>query len=306
MKRYILIRVLKALLCLWFIITVVFFLTRLTGDPTYWMVTPDTPEFVREEMRESMGLNKPILEQYLDTLCSLFNGQMGKSYYYKRPVSELFAERAAATVMLGATALGLAIIIGIPLGVLAAVKRNSFIDRLSMVFSVAGFSVPNFVFGILLILLFSLRLRLLPSSGYGTFRHLILPALTLSMEPMATIARLTRSSMLDTLRQDYLDCSRAKGLKEIVVVFKHALRNSLIPVVTAIGTQMGTILGGTVAVETVFGWPGIGSLLIPAVQNRDFPVIQFGVMIIAIAITATNTLVDFSYAYLDPRIRNEA
>ena len=276
----------------------------MSGDPTRWILPDDAPDQVRVELRQSLGLDLPISEQYVNSLLSVFNGDMGKSYYYLRPVGELFAENAGATLKLGIAAFVLAIILGVPLGVLAAVKRNSFIDRLTMGITIGGYTIPDFVFSILLVFLFSLKLRLLPSGGSATLAHFFMPVIALSVGPMASIARLTRSSLLDVLRHEYLDCARAKGVREIAVVFKHALRNALIPVVTIIGLQLGSIIGGSVVVETVFAWPGVGSLLVAAAKNRDFPVVQYGVMLISIAVTFTNMLVDLSYAFLDPRIRD--
>lgn len=304
MKKFILTRLLKSLITIWFILTLVFVFTRISGDPTDWLLPDDAPEAARVELREDLGLNEPLMDQYVKMFASIFNGSAGKSYRYMRPVSDLFAERFGPTIRLGLLAFLLSIALGVPLGVLAAVKRNSFFDRLTMGVTIAGNTIPNFVFGILLVFLFSLRLRLLPSGGFGTPLHYIMPTFALAVGPMANIARLTRSSMLDVLRQDYLDCAKAKGVKSISIIFKHALRNALIPVVTIIGLQMGIIIGGSVVVETVFGWPGIGSLLVGAAKSRDFPIIQYGVMLISIAVTLTNMLVDLSYAFLDPRIRD--
>ena len=304
MLKFFLIRLGKALLTIWFIITLVFIFTRLSGDPTQWILPDDATEATRLAWRASLGLDKPILEQYGDMFSGLVNGNGGKSYKYLRPVGELFAERIGATVRLGALGFSLAVILGVPLGVLAAIKRNSLLDRLTMGITIAGNTIPNFVFGILMVFLFSLKLRWLPSGGSSSLRSYIMPMIALAVGPMASIARLTRSSMLDVLRQDYLDCARAKGVKNILIVFKHALRNALIPVVTIIGLQLGTIIGGSVVVETVFAWPGIGSLIISAAKARDFPIIQYGVMLIAIAVTFVNMMVDLSYAFLDPRIRD--
>lgn len=304
MKKFLAVRLTKAVVTIWFIVSLVFVLTRISGDPTEWMLPDDASIETRLELRQSLGLDRPITEQYGDYITDVFQGNMGKSYYYLRPVGELFAERAAATLKLAVASFSLAILIGMPLGILAAVYRNTLWDRLTMGFAVAGYTMPNFVLGILLIFLFSLKLRLLPSGGYGENIHFIMPVLALMVGPLANIARLTRSSMLDVLRQDYLDCARAKGVIERKVISRHALRNALIPVVTIIGLQMGTLIGGMVVVETVFAWPGIGSLIISSAQNRDFPVIQYGIMICAIVVCITNMLVDLSYALLDPRIRD--
>lgn len=304
MKKFFIKRLAKAAFTVWFIVSLVFVLTRLSGDPTDWMLPDDASVETRQELRESLGLEKSILEQYQIYMSDVSHGDMGKSYYYLRPVGELFAERVEATLKLAVISFSLAILIGVPLGVLASVYQNSLLDRLTMGIAVGGYTIPNFVLGILMIFLFSLKMRILPSSGYGEVKHYVMPVLALMVGPMANIARLTRSSMLDVLKQDYLDCARAKGVVERKVVFKHALRNALIPVVTIIGLQVDTLIGGMVVGETVFAWPGIGSLIILSAQNRDFPVVQYGIMICAIIVCVTNVLVDLSYALLDPRIRD--
>lgn len=304
MKKFLVVRLAKAIVTVWFIVSLVFILTRLSGDPTDWMLPDDASLETRMELRESLGLDKPILEQYTIYISDVLHGEMGNSYYYLRPVGELFGERAQATVKLAVTAFSLAILLGVPLGVLASVYRNTVFDRLTMGVTIAGYTIPNFVLGILMIFLFSLKMRVLPSGGFGEPKNYVMPVLAMMVGPMANIARLTRSSMLDVLKQDYLDCARAKGVVEWSVIFKHALRNALIPVVTIIGLQIGTLIGGMVVVETIFAWPGIGSLLISAAKNRDFPVVQYGIMICAIIVCVTNMLVDLSYALLDPRIRD--
>jgi len=303
-KKFLIVRLAKALVTIWFIVSMVFVLTRLSGDPTDWMLPDDASLETQIQLRESLGLDKPISEQYKIYISNVLHGDMGKSYYYLRPVGELFSERAEATLKLATTAFSLSILIGVPLGVMASVYRNTFLDRMTMGFAIAGYTIPNFVLGILMIFLFSLKLKVLPSGGFGNTKNYVMPVLAMMVGPMANIARLTRSSMLDVLKQDYLDCARAKGVVEWIVIFKHALRNALIPVVTIIGLQIGTLIGGMVVIETVFAWPGIGSLIISSAQNRDFPVVQYGIMICAIIVCITNVLVDLSYALLDPRIRD--
>lgn len=304
MKKFLIVRLAKAMVTIWFIVSMVFVLTRLSGDPTDWMLPDDASVETQMELRESLGLNKPVMEQYQIYMSNVLHGDMGKSYYYLRPVGELFGERAEATLKLAATAFSLAILCGVPLGVMASVYRNTFLDRMTMGIAIAGYTIPNFVLGILMIFLFSLKLKVLPSGGFGEPRNYVMPVMAMMVGPMANIARLTRSSMLDVLKQDYLDCARAKGVVESFVIFKHALRNALIPVVTIIGLQIGTLIGGMVVIETVFAWPGIGSLIISSAKNRDFPVVQYGIMICAVIVCFTNVLVDLSYALLDPRIRD--
>lgn len=306
MLKYLSKRILKAIVTIWFILSLVFIFTRLSGDPTQWILPDDSTEQQRAELRTELGLDEPMMTQYMDVLGSLFTGKAGKSYNYLRPVNELYQERIGATVRLGFLSFGIAIIIGVSLGVVAAVKRNSAFDRLTITLSIAGSTLPNFVLGILLIFLFCYKLRMLPSGGDEELKSYIMPVIAMCVGPTANIARLTRTSLLDVLRQDYLDLARSKGVDEKVVLVKHALRNALIPVITVIGLQLGTLIGGSVVVETVFGWPGIGSLLINGAKMRDYPVIIYGVMLIAVAVTVMNTLVDLSYSLLDPRIRDNA
>lgn len=304
MKKYIAIRVLKALLTVWFVWTLVFVLTRFTGDPVEWILSSSGSVEAKEQMREQLGLNLPLGTQYINGIKGLLTGENGNSYYYARPVSELFAERLSATVRLGSVAFLCTIVLGIAVGVVTAVKHGSAFDRITMGFTITGYTVPNFVFGILLIYIFSLKLRLMPSGSVGTWKHMVLPTIAMAVGPTASVARLTRSSLLDVIRQDYLDSARAKGVQEWMVIFKHALRNALIPVITILGAQLSHIIGGSVVVETVFAWPGIGTLIVKAAQQRDFPVVQYGVLLISISVTLINLMVDISYGLLDPRIRD--
>lgn len=296
-------RLLKGLLVVWFIWSLVFVLVRLTGDPVAWML-PDGATLEEEEaLREALHLNQPIIKQYLSSLRDLFKGDWGKSYYFKRPVIDLYLERIGPTVQLAVPVLLIADMLGLILGITAACKRDSALDRITMSFTVVGSSMPNFVLGILMIFLFSVRLRWLPTGSTGTWKHFIMPGLAMMVGPMASVARLTRSALLDNLTREYLDGVRMKGLSNMSVLFKHAVRNSLIPVVTSIGMQLSTIIGGAVTVEAVFGWPGVGTLISTAAKQRDFPVIQFGVTVIASAVTLATILIDISYGLLDPRIR---
>ncbi len=305
MTGYIIRRLFRAVLTVFVILTLVFIFTRLSGDPTQWLLPDDASEEQRIELRASLGLDKPLAEQYLDVMTSLFTGNAGKSYSYLRPVDELYAERLGATLRLGLISYGLSIAIGISLGTLAAVKRNSFFDRLAIGFSVVGSTIPNFVLGILLVFVFSFILRLLPSGGISGPSSYIMPVIAMMLDPMANIARLTRTSLLDVLGQEYLDAVRSKGVPERAVLIKHALRNALLPVITIAGLQLGMLVGGSVVVEAVFAWPGIGSLLINGAKTRDYPVVIYGVMLISVAVTMMNLLVDLSYSVLDPRIRDQ-
>lgn len=305
MKKYIFMRILKAVLTIWIVWTLVFILTRLTGDPVDWILSDSANEAARESMRVQLGLNKPLGEQYFFYFFKMFLGDAGNSFYYNKPVLALFGERVGATVSLGLCVFILSILIGIPVGIHAAVHHNTLRDRAAMSTAMIGYTMPNFVLGILLVFLFSLTLRLLPSGGANAgLLSYIMPVITLAVGPAASTARLTRSSMLDVIRQDYLDSARAKGVKERKVIFVHALRNALVPVITILGGQLSTLIGGSVVVETVFAWPGIGSLIINGAKHRDFPLVQFGVLMIAISVTIVNLLVDLSYGFFDPRIRD--
>lgn len=303
MKKFILRRVLKGILCVWFIYTLIFFLVRLTGDPTEWMYPDGASEEVIENLKAALHLDEPMHQQYIRSLTDLLKGNAGKSYYYKQDVAKLYGERLGTTLKLALPALTLATLIGILLGTLAAVKRNSAADRLIMGFAMLFHTMPGFCFGIIMIFIFSLTLRLLPSSGTGSILNMIMPMITLAVGPTATVSRLTRSSLLDAMNREYMNGARMKGVSEKIVVIRHALRNSLIPVVTSVGLQLGTIIGGAVVVETVFTWPGMGMLLVTAAKQRDFPLVQYGVLLVAMAVTVANILVDISYGFLDPRIR---
>lgn len=299
-------RGLRAVLTLWIVVTVVFLATRLSGDPTYHILPPDTPEAQRQTLRQQLGLDRPVMAQYGDYIAGLARGDFGRSFFSARPVREMYLERVPATLNLTLPSLLLAILIGLPVGTMAAVKLNSPVDRGLMALSFIGQAVPNFVLGIVLVLIFSLTLRLLPSGGTGGWPHYVMPVLTLGVASIATISRLTRSSLLDVLGQDYIRFVRAKGLPSTKVIVKHALRNALLPVLTVVGLQIGTLIGGAVVVEAVFAWPGAGRLLVSAVMQRDFPMLQFGVLAVAATVILANALVDIGCGLIDPRIRTRA
>ena len=303
MSKFIIRRILKGLLCMLFIWTLIFMLVRLTGDPTDWMLPDGANTLEIEALRKSLGLDMPIWQQYQKAFMDLLRGDAGTSYYYKRNVVQLYGERIGMTLQLAVPAFLFAIAAGISLGTYAAVRRNTLGDRVSMSLAIVGYTMPSFAFGIILILIFSLQLRLLPSGSVGTWKNMVMPMLTIAVGPMATIARLTRSALLDTMTKEYLDGARMKGLRERAVIVKHALRNSLIPVVTSVGMQLGTMIGGAVVVENVFSWPGVGTLLVSAAKQRDFPTVQYGILLVAATVTVANVLIDVSYGYLDPRIR---
>lgn len=299
-------RSLRAFLTLFLVVTVVFVATRLSGDPTFHLMPPSTPEVERQQLRETLGLDQPLFVQYGQYLASVAQGDFGVSFFTGRPVVEMYLERVPDTLHLAFPALLLTIVIGIPVGVAAAIRHNGVLDRGLMAFSFVGQAVPNFILGLLLILIFSFLLQSLPSGGTGDWRHYIMPVVALGTASAAGTARLTRASMLDVLDQDYIRFARAKGLPAASIVLRHGLRNAILPVLTIIGLQVGTLIGGAVVVEAVFAWPGAGRLLLSAVVQRDFALLQFGVLAVAATVILANTLVDLSYGLLDPRVRGGA
>jgi len=282
---------------------VVFAVVRLSGDPTGLMISPDASAEDVAALRHEMGFDRSIPLQFWDFAKGAVRGDFGDSLRYREPAFSLVTERLAATMKLTVAALTIAICVAIPAGVISAVKRNSIWDRLAMFFALFGQSMPVFWFGILLILIVSVQLQWLPSSGSNGPRSLILPAVTLGLYSTARITRLVRSEMIETISQDFVRTARAKGLRDRVVLYRHAFRNALIPVVTVIGIEAGGMLGGAVITETVFAWPGIGQLAVRAIFNRDYPLVQAIVFTIACIFVLINLLVDVLYAYLDPRVK---
>ena len=306
MWRYVLKRVVLALPVLVGVSVVVFVAIRLIpGDPAQLMAGQAATQEVVQQIRQSLGLDQPLPVQYLYFLRNVVRGDLGRSLFNGAPVVEELAQRFPRTVRLALASMAVASLIGIPAGILAATRRSTWVDTAVMLVALAGVSVPVFWLGLNLILLFSVRLQWLPSFGYETWRHLVLPSLTLGAASTAIVARMTRSAMLEVLGQDYVRTARAKGLAERVVVNRHALRNALIPVVTVLGLQLGTLLSGAVLTETVFAWPGIGRLLVEAVLARDYPIIQGATLLIAATFVVLNVAVDVLYGLLDPRIRYE-
>jgi peptide/nickel transport system permease protein len=296
-------RAIRGILTLWVVVSAVFVVLRISGDPAQAMLPEDaTPEQI-ERFNQSFGLDQPIPVQYGKYLASIARGDFGISLRERRPVTEVVQARLGATLELAAAAILIGLLLGIPAGILAAVWHNSTWDRLLMGFAFVGQSMPNFFIGILLILLFALELRLLPSSGRGGIQHLILPAFTLATALLAGTARMTRSSMLEVIRQEYVRTARAKGLANRQVLIRHCLRNAAVPVVTLVGLQIGVMIGGAAITETVFAWPGVGRLAVNSISIRDYPVIQMLVIMIAASVVTVNLLVDITYGLLDPRIR---
>jgi peptide/nickel transport system permease protein len=312
MKKYIAKRLWSLIPVMFVVATLVFFLVHLTpGDPASVILGPDAPQEAIAELRARLGLDKPLPVQFVRWFGRVLQGDLGESIFLRRPVTRAIAERLEPTLLLAGLATLFAVIIGIPAGVLAAVYRNTWLDRLFMSVAVFGVSMPNFWLALNLIFLFALTLALLPVSGYVplrddplmTLRFMLLPAFSLGFPQSALIARMTRGSMLDVLSQDYVKTARAKGLSERLVIYKHALKNTMITVITVIGIVLAITLSGSVVIETIFGLPGVGRLIINSVLRRDYPVIQGTVLFIAASYVLVNLIIDVLYVYLDPRIK---
>jgi peptide/nickel transport system permease protein len=303
LARFWLLKLGRTLLTLWFVVTFTFVVLRTSGDPVQTLLGPDATLEEIAQFRVEWGLERPLIEQYVLYAYNMARGEFGKSYRDGRPVTTIIGERVPGTLLLGLSAYVLAILIGVPAGIVAALKRNSLLDRLIMSAAVFGFALPNFFLGILLILLFSLALRWLPSSGSGTFLHLLMPMTALGLFTAGTLARFTRSAMLEVLGKLYMRAAAAKGAPRAYAVLRHALPNAAIPVVTIIGLNLGALVGGAVVVETVFAWPGVGRLLVSAVTARDLAVVQALVLLISFTVVAANLAIDLLYGVLDPRIR---
>jgi len=294
----------SALMVVLGVCTLVFLLIHLVpGDPVEVMLGESARPADRAALRSSLGLDRPLAEQYLGYLRGLVQLDLGESFQDRRPVAQVLAERVPATLELTAAALALALLLALPLGVAAARRRGGWLDSGAMGVSLLGVSIPNFWLGPLLILVFSLQLGWTPVSGREGPASLVLPAVTLGTGLAAVLARMVRSSVLEVLGEDYVRTARAKGLSETAVLWGHALRNAWLPVLTLLGLQLGGLLGGAVITETVFAWPGLGSLLVEAIQGRDYPVVQGCVLLISLTYVLINTLTDLVYAWVDPRIR---
>ena len=307
MYQYIVRRLLLTIPVVLGVSIIVFSVIRLLpGDPARAIAGVNaTPEFI-EQVRVAYALDRPLPVQYGLFMGGFVRGDLGQSIFSGRPVATEIRERFPRTMLLATVSLVLATLIGVSAGIVSATRRNSLFDNASMVVALIGVAAPVFWMALMLQLLFAVQLRWLPATGIGSIRHLILPSITLGMASAALLARITRSSMLDVLRQDFITTARAKGLAEQVVTYKHALKNALIPVVTVLGLQFGILLGGAVLTETVFAWPGVGRLLVDAILRRDYPVVQGTVMLLALLFVMINLVVDIIYAVLDPRIHYHA
>ncbi|HSB80478.1 MAG TPA: ABC transporter permease [Candidatus Methylomirabilis sp.] len=303
MRRFLLRRLIRAVIVLWGISTIVFVVMHLSGDPVTLLLPQDATRADIERVTHQLGLDKPLWTQYVIFMANLARLDFGTSIHLRQPAFNLALERLPATFELAAAAFCLAVAVAVPIGVLAAMKPYSPFDSLAMLFAAIGQSAPTFFLGIMLILVFSLRIGYFPTSGRGGLDHLVLPAITLGAYAMASIARLTRAAMLEVIRKDYIRTARAKGIAERVIVWRHAFKNTAIPVVTIMGIQLGALLGGAVVTETVFSWPGIGRLAIQSIYNRDYAVVQATVFLTAFWFVLINFAVDVIYGWLDPRIR---
>jgi ABC-type dipeptide/oligopeptide/nickel transport system permease component len=302
-KSYLLRRLWQSSLVIFGVSVVVFLILHLTGDPAALLLPPDATAEDIAKFRHDMGFDDPVAVQYVRFLKGAVRGDFGQSIRHGEPAMGLVVERLPATFELAGAGLLIALALAIPAGIVSAVRRNTAVDYVSTVVALLGQAMPTFWLGIMLILVFSVRLNWLPSSGRGDVEHLILPAITLGLFTTARITRLTRSGMLEVLGQDYIRTARAKGVGEPPVVWKHALKNASIPIVTIVGIELGTLLGGSVITETIFAWPGVGRLSVQAIFNRDYPVVQSAVFLLASTFVIVNFLVDVVYTYLDPRIR---
>jgi ABC-type dipeptide/oligopeptide/nickel transport system permease component len=296
-------KLLRAIVAVWLVTTVVFVVMRLSGDPVPLLLPPDAPTSEIMRVRHDLGLDRPLPVQYAVFAGNVLRADFGRSIYFREPAFSVVKGYLGATVELGLTSFLIAALVAVPIGLLSAIKRNSPLDHAAMGIALVGQSAPTFFLGILFILLLSLKADLFPTGGRGDWTHLVLPALTLGAFAMASIARLTRSAVLEVLRADYIRTARAKGVAEWLVVAKHTLKNAALPIVTITGLQFGTLLGGAVVTETVFAWPGIGRLAIQSIYNRDYPVVQCAVFLSAIMFIVVNFAIDLIYGFLDPRAR---
>jgi peptide/nickel transport system permease protein len=296
-------RALTAIFVVFGVVTVIFVLARLTGDPIALMVQPGMSDADIDELRVYLGLDGTLLQQYWVFLTNALRGDFGRSPWQLAPAMGLVLERLPATLLLTVSALGLTLAVGLTVGALSALNRDKLPDRLAMGFVLLGQSIPSFWLGLMLILVLSVEFHLLPAAGYGTPMHLIMPAITLGLFSVARLTRLVRSELLDVMSREYITTARSKGLSERAVTIRHGIRNIVVPIVTLLALDFSVLIGGAVIVETIFAWPGLGRLMIQAIGQRDFPIIQSGVFVIALMVVAINLAADLIYAWFDPRIR---
>jgi ABC-type dipeptide/oligopeptide/nickel transport system permease component len=306
MTRYLARRLLLTIPVLLGVATLVFALIHLVpGDPAQTMLGESASPDEVADLRTTLGLDKPLLAQYRDFLSGVARGDLGTSFRYGTPVTREIRQRVPDTAVLAVCAMAVAVVFALPLGIIAAMYRGRFTDHAAMTIALAGISMPNFWLGPLLAILFAVNLGWLPVAGSGTVAHLVLPSVTLGVALAAILARMTRASLLEELRELYVLAARARGLSRVRAILRHAFRNSLIPIVTIIGLQFGAVLTGTIITETIFAWPGVGRLLIQAINNRDYPLVQGCILFISVTYVAMNLITDLTYGFLDPRIRFE-
>ena len=306
MLRFFALRLGRALLTIALVVTFAFIVLRLSGDPALMIMSPDAPPEALAAFREAWGLDEPLWLQYLKYFGAIFQGELGQSMRDGRPAIQLVIERIPATLMLTLPALALKVCLGIPAGIYAALHRNSMTDRVVMTFAVAGFTVPSFVLGLILVLIFAVQLGWLPSGGQDSWRSAILPVISMGLGGAGILARFTRSAMLEVLGQPYIRTASAKGVPWRAVIRRHALPNAAIPTVTVIGFMVGSLMAGAVVVESVFSWPGVGRLMVVAVANRDLAVVQCVLLLVSATMVTSNLIVDLLYGVLDPRLRGQA
>ena len=304
MPSFLLSRTLSMFTVLLGVITLIFFLIHLVpGDPVQAMLGETATPTDLEALRQALGLNEPLFTQWWLYMSNLFQGDLGNSLYSKEPIIDILIERFPATLELAGAGLLVAILLALPLGSIAALRKDTVYDNGAMVFSLLGVSIPNFWLGPMLILLFSLTLGWFPVSGREGGLSLVLPAITLGTALAAILGRMIRSTLLEVLNEDYIRTARAKGLRESAIVIHHALRNASLPTITILGLQLGTLLGGAVITEIIFAWPGIGQLTIESIQRRDYPLVQACILLISVSYVMVNTFTDILYGWLDPRVR---
>ena len=301
--RFIATKVLRAIITLWMVVTFIFIILRVSGDPADTMLPDDADAEMIEYYEKEWGLDRPLPEQYLLYFVSVFHGNLGISFKDDRDAVEVVTERIPMTLRLGLASLIFGLCFGIPLGIYAALHRNSLADRLAMGLAVFGYAIPNFFLGILLILLFSVTLGWLPSSGSATGWHMIMPVITLGTGGAGSLARFSRSAMLEVMNQAYMRTSRAKGVPRLRRIVMHAIPNAAIPVVTVLGFKIGGLISGSLITESIFAWPGVGRLLVTSVTSRDLAIVQALIMLVALTMVVANLLIDLAYGWLDPRIR---
>ena len=303
MLDFVIKRTIQMIIVIFLALTAVFFIIRLSGDPTALFLPPDAPREQIDAYRTQLGFDRPLLVQYGEFIMNAIQGDFGESLRTREDALSAVLDRLPATFQLAFSALGLSILVAIPIGIISAHKRNSIFDQIGVAFTVLGQAVPSFWLGLILIYIFAATLNILPSGGGGSLMHMILPMITLAAYSVARFARFTRSNMLDILRKDYIRTARASGVPTFRILSRYALKNSLIPIITLVALDLGVLLGGAVITEVVFSWPGIGRLLMQSLLNRDFPIVIAGVFLIAVIYSLINFLTDILYVYVNPQIR---